>query len=624
MRGFIVFLSFLYLIFEVFFNINFVNIISKDNLVYYSNIDFWGRHVASIGATILFLKFINLFFSIDKFLKMAFTFIFAGVFYFSFFNAQEKLIDLASDSTPFYIKQNVANSYIYQKGFINNGSNFINIPESVSFKGNEKAVFNSSLGFLAFSVNGFMDTDPKTIQQRYAQIMLNDLSIKSDYYYKAYLDMSNKTFELEDRYQRESYELKESVKNASTEGWRLVENKKDQIKENYNSLKRTFDKKVEKEQKKYFSAVSNAVGMLFICRSEECFNKFKKELVYISQDAKYKFPYSITFENNCTISKKTTTEYNRYQTTVYGYKEYKTPSHLDKYSSFKSLNCNVDLRGWEKQIEYVVQKDFQNKYGVDELTHQNSQDYFASGAFERQVHKEAKRNGFKLPKNWHRNDKETFIKSVNRSNDQVANKAFDNAMIDQFGFSVPLGLSREDFLTNKQVDQKFKEEFGLGYFFFDLNTQNEKDYYLNTYAKKIKEDNGVYYYSKMTNDFEFVNDIFKMNIIPLFSISMSLIFGLLNFCMILNYLLMRVFNITGIASYVSFIIVTGVSFYLPTLAPVSYHEQPFLMEVISGFEYRSPALALYYEWFLNFETIVYNFFKDSVLLFDFIDEAIRD
>lgn len=614
---FLLLLSFCYLIVEIVFNINFVNIISQDNLFYYPSIGDFGRHVASIGASLLLIRlFFNKVQKVTKTLFIVFS-LSISLFYFLFFIGQEKIVDYISNQIPSYLKKEIATSYFYQKSFINSGNHFgILGVASDSMSDVESVVFKSSLGFLAFSNNGYMNIDEKTSQERFKTILINDLHYKPKYYKNIYDDGVYNAFEFYKKYDSFQGSAKAQAELAADNAWSTVE-KYIEFSNKYNSAKRSLDKDIDTKTNSYFSNLKDYFFMLSKCDTQECFNAFDNKIRAMSSSPEYDFPYVISVQNNCNIVNGSKSHVVYVQNN--GRESSNPASDMHKYlKGHKSLSCNIDLRGWENTIKKKVVDSYVKRTGVTEWHHKDQKSFLNSGALNRMIIKKSKESGIILPSNWTINDKKTFYSAVNKNAVHVAQLQFNEMMELEFGFSLPLNLPRERFFNNPNFENYFKDKMGLMYVNYNVDAALNTEHFVRYFSKHFEKKAGSYLFDKLNHDTDFIDDVFKANLVPLISISLSLTFGFVNFLVIVFNLLKLCLPSHKVVTTILFSALIVFWVLAPLTLLTYYQDSEFVHLLSERLNQEKHLLGYYYKWLLNLEVFVYNLFNETVNSLDFV------
>jgi len=366
-----------------------------------------------------------------------------------------------------------------------------------------------------------------------------------------------------------------------------VKNKSEQdLIGSYLKIKRSVEKRIEKNVVKKSNDIYGAFRLLAGCSRINCWKSVSRGLLKDGFDTGEVCEFSsgggynnISFES----------DYFRNED-----KRIKRRSKINKFTDKGSFSCRVDLRARERFESDNIYIDVKNTYGISDFSYKNAQDFARNGELSRSIRHMAKVKY-----------KNTFYKTYSKKFKREINKKIKISMNNKFGFTVPLTLDEKGFFMNENIKKHLDKKLGVySKNVFEMGL--EKDEFYRKYKKHMSKELGMSYKDNIKES-DFVDDIFKITIIPIIGVTFSLIFGLINLALIIKEILCYSFRInnnhmgTAVFGLIAIII-----FITPLFLNNYYTEHKEFDVIFNSFKDTNIIVAYFYKWFLNAETLVYS------------------
>lgn len=619
MHYFLILLSFSYLVLEVVFNVHFVNIVFEDKMYLYQYLDLWGRHIASLGATIVFLRVI-----IAKVNKFVTPFLLIS-FYFSFFFAQEELLNYITNKTSMEEKQRQSGAFIVKKGVINEVTSVGNLSPDDFKSSADNKVFLSSLGFLGFGYPEYLPQNSKENVSLYSQILHKDMELNTGFHFDQFSETRRLRREIFRKYDVQYSNLNIRARNEGELAWAEKEKNESLFIKKYSGIKLMYEKEKEEIHKKHIMELVDNLMWVVSCNDLGCDETFRKKLEKSNAIMASKFNLKSVYPQN--ICKKTGSRgwSFRYITDSRD-KTHQGVANKKNKNSYNGYSCFFDTRSYSKVVYKSLNQKFIDDFGTINFSYNKVDDFIANGELEKAIRTKIKNEyNISLPYNWKRHDRTTFEKYIEKAFSINGEKIIQKEIFKQTGYNIPPKLYLDDFYKDKEVLKMLEEK--LGFFYtgkYDPFKINNEEKFKRFFKEKYKKESGHFYSEEIENNPSFVDITFKQTILPVLSISLSLTFGVINFA----------FVFTGTASLFSnkiknnefkissFIVV--LFFTIPFLFNNYYVEQEAFEILFESFKDKNILFAYYYKWFLNMETILIYYLNDSVMNLTFVGELLKE
>lgn len=596
-------LSCIYLLIEYIFNVNLVSMMGNDTIQNYSNVDFYGRGISSVGATLIALRFIVISKITNK-TKFIIGLVFSPIIFISVYFAQEKIVDIISDNTMKEAKLTQTYTHVYKKGIIHSSVNFNKIPAKSKEKEPVDHVFFASVSFWGFGFEDFINYANEKNQNGdtldLENIFYADFNNNNDYYYSGYKAAD---YEVSNFYSDYSKSKRAFINKKDDIGYK-VENYWDEKKSiekklvsNYIKIKREYNKKIKNNINRYSAKVYDKFYMLAGCSTTSCWDSLTKSIskLGISDINKY-----------CNVSSKNGKNTVSFKSDYINKKLIKRSSYYNKFSSMGTIRCSVDVRQIEREKRRFINNDFEQSYGINNFSFGNAQSFSKSRELTNAIIRLANsKYGITLPKNWNRNDYQSFKKAAENNYIMEVETKIKNEIKNEIGFSLPLTLTKKEFLNNHNVVKYLNNNLGLygnGVFKDNLS----KDEFYQEYNDHMKKSIGIEYSNNIKDEF-FIDDVFKATIVPIIGVTFSLVFGLINLSFILKEVFVFFLRIKNKSIEILILInLMVVVLVTPFFMNNHYTNHEHFMVMFNSFENVHVLIAYFYKWFLNTETVIYS------------------
>lgn len=619
MQLFLILLSLSYLVIEIVFNVHFVNIVYNDQMYLYETLEQWGRHVSSIGATIIFLRLI-----LSKLNKLVTLFL-LPFFYFGFFYGQEAALDYITEKTPIESKQLQASAFLAKKGVINGVSMINNLKETDDKESSDNKAFLSSLGFLGFGYPEYLPKIEEDNSILYSKILSRDLVLNTDFHYDQFANSRVLRRDIFRSYKYQYDKLDTKGRYEANKFWEEKEKNEQLFLDNYTKIRYKYRKDREDGYSRHIQPIiDNFYWVIDHCDNSKCSKNYHNKLKEANAlNAKELRMNSYNPEKSCIKDGK-----KGWRFEIITGKGTKLNQGFDKSNNPLSYNgyyCKLDTRKMERDLYSAIDLKYKNEFGTSNFSYMNIDDFVKNGELTKAIKNKIKQDyDISLPSYWKRNDEKTFKKIILNKYKREGKNIVQNKILEQTGYLLPIDLEYDDFFKDKTVLKMLKNELG---FFYTGKTDpysiDNHDKFLRFFEKRYQYDSGKHYQYELRNNEEFVDATFKQTILPVLSISLSLTFGLINF----------IFIIVGILTYfikplkkyqlkmTSGLILLG--FFIPLFLNSHYVSQEEFSVIFESMKDKSIILAYYYKWFLNMETILIEILNDFIMQYEFIDALLQ-
>lgn len=597
MRLFLLLLSIGYLLVEILFNINFINILSTNTMYQYENIDVVGRSISSFGASILLLRFLFFKRFLNSPVKRFSSFFIIPLFFICFYLGQEKLVDHIVDISSVDIKSKYSKLFIYQKGYFNDSNSISEIPVLNNSKHQE--VLISTIGFWTFGIESVFNS--KINEKLYSSILARDMINHPDAYYSEY-EKSKKIYDsfvskytnsMKELFDRKVIEL---MNNMPT----IFEKKRDgelKLIKNYDYLKNKFLKEVKKEKKNNVSQIYDIFYMYTSCSDSRCRDTWGKKFnnLMISKNLN-----SMTISSFCK-NNKYSTSYYQVDSKIINSKKGKSTV---KRTGISAVSCYINTSKIEQEIHNKISEDYYKQTGISNFNLTKDQ-FVNNGGIDKALMNKLKMDyDIVLPKNWKRTDMKALENALNVQISNKVNKEGLEKIKEEIGFEIPLFLKEKDLIKNKNVSKYLEDNLGI--YYNNGVKKLDKNEFVKEYEKIFKDKSG-YYYLKNLNNNDYLDYIYKMSIIPLISIILSLSFGVINFIFITKEIISISYKKKCYLLEYS-ILITLFFFFsiIPFYFNNHYGNYIGLDNIFNEIENNNKILSYFYKWFLNVEGFIYS------------------
>jgi hypothetical protein len=613
-------LSLAYLFIEYFFNISLVNAVGNDIIYALGWVDTNGRHIAAIGLSLVVFRLILLI----KLKKKLYSFLIAGLIippiYYTFFHAQEKLVDYIVEKTPIEKQREYTYNHVFQRGMANGSLNYDKFDFPV--KDYEHDVMAMSTIYWGFGYPDFIEMSQNKTKKEFQTDLLKmyqgDFSnIKSYWYYKDthdyWYEVASGMFKYY-AYQKHEYNyLKKKTAKEIEEAWLKKEEAEAKLIDRYSSLKIYVDKQKRqlmnkgRFRKSRINDIRNVFYGLAGCSTLHCLEANDKYLKKISSYSVNKY----SFDENCKYTNESRNKYTI--VSLYGTKVKDRKTHYADFTKKgTAIECYVDIRNDEKDIHNKFLLEMKEKTGIEDWSPANSQEFrnhsSISQALSNLIFDES---GYRMPSNWHYEDKEMFRKTIESYNIGQVKKQAIEQMNKYLGGEIPLNLKLNTFYKHPLIVKKLREMEGVfkaeGLSWQGRSLYGDKSKFIEYYKNSVPKKMVKYWNNDLITNNDFVTNIFKLTIIPAVSILFSLLFGLINLSFILSDIVLflgRVKNKIARGSITALILITCVS--LPAFNGNSYTKSDFYKnDMLPKMKDQNYIGAIVYDWFIKTETSIY-------------------
>ncbi len=618
MQIFLILLSLSYLVIEIVFNINFVNIVHEDKMYLYGSLDQWGRHVSSVGATIVLLRV----FIIAKAPKIVTPFLLI-IFYISFFAGQELLLDYITEKTPIEDKKNQSNAFLVKKGVINGVTSVSGLRPHYNKDEADNKVFLSSLGFLGFGYPDYLPDISKDNSLLYSQILYRDMELNTGFHFAQFSESRRLRREIYRRYETQYSNLDSKGYSESQKAWKEKESNEKLFIDNFWKVRHKYNKEKERLYDTHIKELLSNLMWVVSCDDLKCSNTFNKKLKAINLlNAKKYNLKSVYPENICRKNGENGWTFRHIN-------EDRDKTHNGKANnantkSYNGHSCVFDSRAMTNVIYQEMDSRYIEEFGTANFEFSNVDAFISSGELTRAIKTKVKNDyDIHLPSYWQRNDEKTFRNAIEKEFARNGAKIVQKEIAKKTGYDLPPNLYYDDFFKDKKVLNMLKNE--LGFFYtgkLDPYKIDNNEKFIKYFKSRYQKDSGKYYQTELKNNNAFIDETFKQTILPVLSISLSLTFGLINFGFIVAGTLALIKPIKKHEHKISsFIVLCG--FIIPFFFNNHYVDQENFTMLFESFKNQNIIFAYYYKWFLNMETLVITHLGDIVMRFEFVDHMLQ-
>ena len=606
-------LSVVYLFVEYFFNVNLVSIVGTDTLSHYTNIDKVGRYISSSGAMLIVLRLIIISKKTDI-SKLFLTFFLLPITFISVYTAQEKAVDFIVNNTSQDVKKSQVYTYIFKKGLVNSSIDYTEIIPESKGKSIKDEVFITSISFWSFGYKDYIkltekeyNFDSKDSVNKLVNVFYNDILNNVDEYYNGYKKSGKYVDKIYKGYanlnRRYNEDMQDHSRNKFNNVWAEKEKGEKHLISRYKSIKRRYEKDIKNQ---VVSPSKNVYEKLYLfagCSSESCWNSVSKTLAGTGY----------VIKKYCTISERRGRNVINVKSNHLNKNKIVRTSKLYKFSRMGSMTCNIDLREQESKNKNRILLNSKVKTGITDFSATKIRYFRNSRALRDAIINQAKFKGINLPSNWNINDKKTFKKAYLDNVMKKYKKEAKGQMLGRYHFSAPLGLSKENFYANKNVKIYLKQKMSFYYKDNYKNDLDKKDFF-DAYKEQITKYLTTEYI-KGLKDENFIDNIFKINIVPIIAITFSLIFGLINFVFITKECILKLIkNKRNQKEYVILIALFCFVFIFPLFINFGNIDHEHFNIIFNSFKDSNILGAYFYKWFISLEYILYSF--SDILYFE--------
>lgn len=598
--------NFLYLISELIFNAKLVDIASVNSTAgQIHHLEIFGRILSTIGISLLLLKFVNM----TKLEKSTKIFIGVAIILCAhplFYIGQKALVDHFSNKTSTQQQKSYYNTLLVKKAIIgskknDSNFNFYDNPNSIYSK-----IFLTTIGSLKnnSSIINHYENNKNLI--KYAAI--NDSHHFSNQLYDNYIELTQKNSNL--------YNLYRNVQDIYNTKLKTINQ---EVTSNYNRYTNVRFRKLMFQYYKniiagihsghqYFKNqmpkdVMNTAWEISSCNNTQCakqkINSFQSEQQALAQKytknkanempaySFYKFCHINNFGNKRNTSFAIHYIENGQEHTRTG----------RDYNGNMICHFNLDKMG--NTYLYYFNKIVKENVHIHNYHYKNYEEFSNSIDYRNFLVAQAKKQNvnLKLPYNWNYKDKATFIKMAKKPFKEKLDHTFESKIKDKFNISLPLNLTRKEFLNSTYIVNYVNQEYNKK---FDLKinqNENKQEFFLNNKNKLLKTE------IKNLQHFDFKNkgdNIVKAMVVPPFALVLSLIFLLLNFIFLIKNIFSRYTN-TKIAT-ITTLSLFFVIFIMPLFFTASDAGNALIVKDLIN---HNLFCGLFYDWITKIETVIH-------------------
>lgn len=620
MRIFLILLSASYLILEVMFNLNVLNLSFNEKLVPYLNyndsISSWSAYLSAFGMTIL------LFGTLASLVKRKVILIFlAPTFFYLMSSLQPYLLEVIVDQLNEKTKEEMIQSYFISTGLKNGIESYKDVKI-----GNENKVFMAASPLIGSTI-GLYEEGAVNKTNLYNQIFYKDLYRNTEKYME---DQKRILSERQDAYK--TYVYIEDKRKTGLKGYNkaVLQDKNDLINSKYYTNESSGFTGALKDMRPY---TKNNYAYFYDRYEKNVYNYFLSKLVcggknHCTEDLvlnvikkdNSKFGFK-TYEVNkevCTFSKN----YKKGLDIKAFDLEVKTSSKVEKVhrvlgedyaKEYKYIFCKIDVSGRSEIAKKAYIKRNLDTFGVENLNaYESYEDFFKSSDYYAAPNKLLlSKYDIKLPTSWYSGDDKTLLKHAKMAYTENSKKWSHELMKEKLGYVVPYNYDNKQFYNYKKVKQEYYLKWGV------LNVPKNSEFYNNrtpenfisVVGSDFKKYAGKDYRNKLVYYEDFRETVVLEKLKTLYYTTISLFLILAN----LGFILGQALTISGKLKPAQKLIACILPIILCLSAPLLLgNKYPSLNEQISESSVI-PMAGTYHKWLLNGESLIYNGLNNIVL-----------
>ncbi|WP_141706998.1 hypothetical protein [Vibrio genomosp. F10] len=625
---------------EFFFNVGLVSLNGNDTIHSYTGIGEAGRHVSSVGFSLLVIRLVIPLIQ-HRILLALFLLLIVPPLYYTFYSSQEVLVDYVVENTPLETKKSQSYSYIYKRGLTSGALSYNHI-SSYGAGIHEDKVFKSS-AILWGVINPFFIAEANNLTENEIlkdtqRVYYNDFLNNNNYYHQGYTYSLYRARKAHSVYTGTMANLEEFGRKADLEiavAWETKLEHEKRIINRYQSLRKHLTKNRNQALRSSLFRKSAPFEIESLYRSiartsvQSGFDAINRGLDKHSR----LLPEDYRFSSLCTSSRSGSVNTIKFQT-VDGPRIFSITSYYQKYTKYKSFTCDVDLRPAQQRTLDRFYGEIRENYGIDDFTAITKAQFANSQASSHAIRNLIyDHSGVLLPENWSRHDKEGFFTAFRNAELAEARKAARARFNMLYGGHIEFGLSHFELYKHPVFIRFLEANAGI----FDADGLKDYDHFVAhlTPAYNLVEDDrfieyykdSVYlkmadFYVRETQDNEtFINSIFTISVVTVFSIFFSLFFMLAN----LSYIAIDLLKLIGVGkrqetgsslkARLLFLLVPIVLIVSPYYIDNHYTSSDYYTEqMLPTMKEHNLYTAIAYHWYLNAETLIFSMVDDEWLL----------
>jgi hypothetical protein len=620
MKIFLILLSASYLILEIMFNLNVLNLSFNEKLVPYLNyndsISSWSAYLSAFGLTIL------LFGTLASLIKRKIMLlILAPAFFYLVSSLQPYLLNIIVEQLNEETKEEIIQSYFISTGLKNEVETYKDLKI-----GSENQAFMAASPLIGSTI-GLYEKGAANKTSLYNEIFYKDLYRNTEKYmedqkrilserqdaYKTYVYIEDKrktglkAYNNAVLHDRDELINSKYYTNDSGGFAGAVKHMKPYTKNNY----AYFYDRYEGNVYNYFLAKLVCGGKNH-CTEELVLNVIKKD------NGKFGFK---TYEVNkevCTFSKnyKKGLDVKTFDLEIKTSKRVEKDHGLlgDDYArNYKYISCKLDVSGRSEIAKKAYIKRNLDTFGVENLNaYESYEDFFKSpDYYKAPMNLMLSKYDIKLPINWYSGDDKTLLKHAKIAYIENSKKWSYELMKEKLGYVVPYNYNNKQFYNYKKVKQEYYFKWGV------LNVSTKSKFYNNrtpenfisAVGSDFKKYAGKDYRNKLVYYEDFRDAVVLEKSKTLYYTTISLFLILAN----LGFILGQTLTMSGKLKPAQKLIACVLPIILCLSAPLLLgNKYPSLNEQISESSVI-PMAGTYHKWLLNGESLIYNGLNNIVL-----------